>query len=311
MQIPLFSDLKNDTGLLRNFLRGIAFLLFFFTTDFIVSFFLLKGIERFYGLKSDADILMLGHSHLMLAVDKELLEERSGLEVAKYTREGVSIADRRVMAEHSFSTCSSKPEIVILSIDPWLFSGEGLSKNSHTLFYPFMDTPATEKYIRRSVTSSFEYYRLKMIRSSRYNALLLNASLRGWMKNWDNFKFGVIDTSGYSEEEALKKFRSITFNRELMDYFSSTLDFLKEQDTRVILLNTPVWRPMVRTQQVSYDRTMHIIDSLAHSHCPSAVILDLVPEFSGRTELFFDPIHMNPEGQRVVTEFLGKWLKRR
>jgi hypothetical protein len=311
MPLPLFTDLKNDKGLPGNIVRVIVFLIVFFLIDLIVSLFLLKGIERFYGLKGDADILMLGHSHLMLAVDKELLEERSGLEVAKYTREGVNMADRRVMAEHYFSTCSSKPGTVILGIDPWLFSGEGLSLNSHTLFYPFMDNPATGEYIRRSVPSSFEYYRVKLIRSSRFHALLLNASLRGWLKNWDNLKFGVIDTARYINEETLRSFRKITFNRDLMDDFSSTLDFLKEQDTEVILLNTPVWKPVVRAQHTGYDRTMHIIDSLAHTHCPAAVIIDLVPEFSGRTELFFDPIHMNPEGQRVVTEFLGKWLKSR
>lgn len=311
MQIPLFSDLKKDTGLRRNILRIIVFMMVFFLIDLIVSLFLLKGIERFYGLKSDADILMLGHSHLMLAVDKKLLEEYSGLEAAKYTREGVNMADRRVMAEHYFSTCSSKPATVILSIDPWLFTGEGLSLNSHTLFYPFMDTPATGDYIRRSVTSPFEYYRVKLLRSSRYNALLLNASLRGWLKKWDNFKFGVVDTSRYSTEEALKNFRPITFNSKLMDDFSSTLEFLAEKEAHVILLNTPVWQPVVRAQQAGYDQTMHIIDSLAHIHCPEAVIIDLVPEFSGRTELFFDPIHMNPEGQREVTEYVGKILKSR
>ena len=309
MQIPLFSDIKNDPGLRRNILRLIAFLLLFFLVDFITSLFLLKGIERFYGIKSDADILMLGHSHLMLAVDKELLEEISGLEAAKYTREGVNMADRRVMAEHYFSTCASKPATVILSIDPWLFSGEGLSLNSHTLFYPFMDTPAMGEYIRRSVTSPFEYDRVKLVRSSRYNALLLNASLRGWLNNWDNLKFGVVDTSRYINKEALKNFRPITFNRELMDDFSSTLDFLAGNDAHVILLNTPVWQPVVMAQQTRYDRTMHIIDSLAHIHCQSAVIIDLVPGFSGRTELFFDPIHMNPEGQKVVTEYLGKILR--
>ena len=70
--------------------------------------FLLKGIDRFYGLKSDADVLMIGHSHLMLAVDKVALEESSGLKVAKYTREGVNMADSRVMAEQYFNTCTAR-----------------------------------------------------------------------------------------------------------------------------------------------------------------------------------------------------------
>ena len=122
-KVPLFSDLKNDARWWRNLLRLIGFLLLFIVFDLVLSIFLLKGIDRFYGLKSNADVLMLGHSHLMLAIDKQLLEESSGLKVAKYTREGVNMADRRVMAQQYFSTCSAKPEIVILSIDPWLFTG--------------------------------------------------------------------------------------------------------------------------------------------------------------------------------------------
>ena len=61
-------------------------------------------------------------------------------------------------------------------------------------------------------------------------------------------------------------------------------------------------------QKDRYDRAMFLIDSLAQRHCPGAEIIDLVPQFSRMTELFFDPIHMNPEGQRAVTEVLGQYL---
>ena len=108
MPVPLFQDIRNDSRWKRNLLRVVLFLVIFIVLDLVISLFLLKGIERFYGLKSDADVLMIGHSHLMLAVDKVALEESSGLKVAKYTREGVNMADRRVMAEQYFSTCTSK-----------------------------------------------------------------------------------------------------------------------------------------------------------------------------------------------------------
>jgi hypothetical protein len=309
MQVPLFSDLKNDTRWQRNLLRILGFLLLFIILDFVLSVFLLKGIDRFYGLKSDADVLMLGHSHLMLAVDKVMLEEESGLKVAKYTREGVNMADRRVMAEQYFGKCSAKPEIVILSIDPWLFTGEGLSQNSWLLFLPFMDDPDVNTYIKSSAPKKFDYIRYKYIRTTRFNAQLLNASVRGWLKNWSNLKIGVVDTVRYGSEQSLRDFRPITFSKELMEDFSYTLDFLAGENTRVILLNTPVWQPLISAQRPEYDRAMFLIDSLAQRHCPAAEIVDMVPEFSGRTELFFDPIHMNPEGQQAVTRVLAEYLK--
>lgn len=307
-KVPLFLDLKNDARLRRNFLRVLGFLVLFIVLDFVLSVFLLKGIDRFYGLKSDADVLMLGHSHLMLAVDKVMLEEKSGLKVAKYTREGVNMADRKVMSEQYFNTCSAKPEIVILSIDPWLFSGEGLSQNSWLLFLPFMDDERVNDYVRASAPGKFDYFRYKFIRTSRFNAGLLNASVRGWLKNWSNLKIGVVDTVRYGSEQSLRAFRPITFSRDLMDDFSQTLDFLSGENARVILLNTPVWQPLVNAQKPEYDRAMFLVDSIAKRHCPAAEIIDLVPEFSARTELFFDPIHMNPGGQEAVTLVLGKYL---
>ncbi len=305
MPIPLVNDIRNDRRFGRNFLRVLLFIVILFVFDLIISVALLKGIERFYGLRGDADVLMIGHSHLMLAVDKVTLEEESGLAVAKYTREGVNMADRRVMAQQYFDICSEPPEIVILSIDPWLFSGEGLSLNSWKLFLPFMDDRGVNSYVRSSA-KKFDFYRYKILRSGRFNAQLLNASARGWLKNWDNLKFGVVDTVRYNSEAALRGFRTITFNRELMDDFSATLFFLNSRNTRVLLLNTPVWEPLINAQRAEYNRSMFLIDSLAREHCPGAEIIDLVPEFAHRTELFFDPIHMNPEGQRVVTEALAE-----
>jgi len=307
--LPLISDLRNDSRLCRNIIIVAVFLALFIVLDLAASAILLRGTERFYGLGSDADIVMIGHSHLMLAVDKVALGEQTGLKVAKYTREGVNTADRKVMAEQFFGNAAETPEVVILSIDPWLFSGEGLSLNSWKLFLPFMNNREVDSYIMNSAGRRFDYLRYKYIRTSRFNAQLLNASARGWLSNWDNLKYGVIDTSRYSDEESLRAFRPITFDRGLMDDFAATLDFLNDQRARVLLLNTPVWGPLVRANQSGYDRAMLVIDSIAGIHCPDAEIIDLVPQFSGRTELFFDLIHMNPEGQREVTAALSSRLQ--
>ena len=308
MQMPLINDLRNDRQLNGNLLRVVAFILLFFLVDLLVSAFMLRGAERFYGLKSDSDVLMIGHSHLMLAVDKVLLEKETGLKVAKYTREGVNMADRRVMAGQYFSTAAQKPETVILSIDPWLFTGEGLSRNSWRLFLPFMDNREVNEYIKSSADKRFDYARYKVIRSSRFDVGLLNAAGRGWLSNWDNLKFGVVDTAMYGDEEALRNFRPIAFNSDLMDAFARTLDFLDEQGARVLLVNTPIWEPVIRANQTGYDRSMLLIDSIAGLHCPDAEIIDLVPEFSSETEFFFNPIHMNPVGQKAVTGAVSRYL---
>ena len=305
MALPLYSDLKNDKKLPKNLLRVVIFILVFFILDNVVSFILLKGIDRNYGLGSNSEVLMIGHSHLMLAIDKVLLEKRSGLKVAKYTREGVNVADRKIMLEHYFMTCTEKPEIVILGVDPWLFTGEGLSKNSYVLFLPFIDSPEIKDYVKKSVPKKSDYLKAEFIKTTRYNALLLNASIRGWLKNWNNLKIGTVDSIRIRKEISAGNFRKINFDKNLMNDFSEILDYLSKTNSEVILLNTPVWEPLLTCQREEYTKAMHLIDSLAQSHCPSAELVDFVPRFSKDTKFFFDPIHMNPEGQKAVTEALA------
>ncbi len=306
MKSPLISDLRGDTRLVRNLVRIVAFLLLFILLDNIVSRAILKGINRNYGLKEDTEILMIGHSHLMLAIDKVFLEDKTGLSVAKYTREGVNIADRRVMLEHYFNTCPVKPEIVIIGIDPWLFTGEGLSTNSYLLFLPFMDDPEVRKYIKGSAIDYFDYLLPALVRNTRFNATLLNASIRGYLGNWSNLKNGIIDSVRIRKEISGGSFRKITFDKELTHEFSTLLDNLAGENVKVLLLNTPVWKPLVAAQSEEYTKSMQIIDSLAQNHCPSAVLIDLVPRFSHKSSYFFDPIHLNPEGQRIVTVFVSR-----
>lgn len=306
MQSPLFTDLKEDKNLINNLLRVCAFLTLVIVLDFAISIFLQKGIEINYGIKSNSEILLIGHSHLMLALDKVSLEKHTGFKISKYTREGVNVSDRFIMLKHYFSTCTEMPKIVVLGIDPWEFTSEGLSKNSYRLFLPFMDTPEVNKYIKRSVSSEFEYFEYKVIRCSRFNSSLLNASFRGYLRNWENLKFGIIDSGKINKEIINGVYRKIGYDKSLIDDFSKTMLSLKEKKVDVILLNTPIFEPLLSVQSMDYQKVLHIADSVAISHCPGTYFVDLVPKFSTKSNLFFDPIHLNPDGQKAVTDYFAK-----
>ena len=80
-------------------LKFIAFILIFFILDFCISFFLLNGINKYYGLGENSEIGIVGHSHLMLGIDKESVEKELGVKVSKYTREGADVVDRKIMIQ--------------------------------------------------------------------------------------------------------------------------------------------------------------------------------------------------------------------
>ncbi len=300
MSINLFDDIRDDPGFVKSLLRIALFILLLLFLDFGVSVFLEKGMNRFYGLDGKADLLMIGHSHLMLAVDKPMLEEQTGMLVAKYTREGVNVSDRYIMLKQYFSNGKQKSRLVVYSIDPWLFTGKGLSANSYKLFYPFMDNPDVDAYVHLHAADRFDYLSHRYFRSYRFNTTLVNAALRGYLGNWSNLKIGRLDTLQLKKEIESGNYRHVSFDEENIDTFRKTLPLLSAHAERVILLNTPVSGILARAVRQDYDRSMQMIRDMAAPY-PNIHVVDLSPDFEDREELFFDPIHMNPDGQQQVT----------
>ena len=85
------------------FIHIIVALLCFFAIDNFIAFVMMKGVNKYYGLTQRSEILLIGHSHLMLAVDKVRLEKELGTTVSKYCREGVNVTDKKMMVEHFLS----------------------------------------------------------------------------------------------------------------------------------------------------------------------------------------------------------------
>jgi hypothetical protein len=97
-RVPLIGDLRHQGPALRRFLTRLAlFVVVAFVFDRGIAGVLLQGLERYYGLNAPAEILLIGHSHTMLGVDHQLLAEELGAPVAKYARQGATLAERQVM----------------------------------------------------------------------------------------------------------------------------------------------------------------------------------------------------------------------
>ena len=117
----------------------VLFISSFILIDRIVNEFLEEGLNQYYGIGESNEIALVGHSHLMLGVDKIELGQALKLGVSKYTREGVNVSDRLIMINQLLDN-NPNLKTVIYGVDAWTFTGEGLSENSYKLFYPFMDS---------------------------------------------------------------------------------------------------------------------------------------------------------------------------
>ena len=283
---------------MKRVLYILIFLLALVVCDRGIALVLNKGLERYFGFDKPADVLLVGHSHLMLALDKELLERELNITVAKYCREGVNVSDRKQMVKHFLSLSESKPpRMVIYGVDPFMFTGKGLSANSYKLFYPFMDEAVMDAYIKAEAESAWDYWGHKLFHVTRYSDALINSSIRGWLGNWENFKRGqvtkeVIESAGK---------RDIALEQELIDDFTETIRLLTNSGIQVLLLNTPVVDTIREQNLQKWEGVESVLQGIAQSS-DLVEYRDYNSLFSKNYSLFYDAIHLNQEGQMKVTE---------
>lgn len=278
--------------------------LLFFVCDFAIERFMKYGVNEMYGLNQYADVLLIGHSHLMLAVDKQQMEREMNIKVSKYTREGVNINDRKMMIQQFLdSGYGDSLKIVLYGVDLYSFTGEGISANSYKLFYPFIDNPKIGKYIREQ-GGERDYWTHKLIRTTRYSDdSMKNGAIRGWLHNWDNFKMGTINIELYKQRLHNGDERNIKMNEELIEEFIKTISMLTERGIKVVLVNTPTIDLLNNYEPEKYRTIIDWFQQYAAEQ-PLVEFWDFNPEYSSRHELFYDGIHLNSVGQKQISTLI-------
>lgn len=286
----------------------VGLIILFFTSDWVVTTILNRGLDNYFGLNQKSKILLIGHSHLMLATDKKMLEDSLGVGVSKYCREGVGVEVRDKMVKHFLSLpASDSLETVIYGVDQYMFNSEGLSANAFKQFYPFMDNAEIDAYVKNE-TDSKDYYIHKLIRSSRYSDALLNSAFRGWSSNWSNYKTGSLDIEAIRAGSVGKQLRDIKQDSNLKSIFESTLELITSRGIRVVLLNTPIIKEYNDAQPKERAEIMEYFKALADAN-PLIEYYDMNPEFETRYDMFYDPIHINNIGQPILTVKLIEYLR--
>lgn len=289
----------------------LSFLVLFFIVDNVVNCLMMKGIENYYGLNQQSKILLIGHSHLMLAADKKRMESELGMKVSKYCREGVNVTDKKMMVEHFLNNgYSDSLKYVLYGVDLATFTGSGLSENSYKLFYPFIDDTYVKAYIKSQAQAS-DYWLHKLIKSSRFNDDgMKNSAVRGWCNNWDNFKTNRIDLETYKRKLANGDERRINMNEVLISQFTETVKMLTDRKIYVILINTPTLDLLNEFEPEKYAKIMQWYQTFANEN-EYVDFLDFNPQYSSDYSIFSDRLHLNRSGQQVITDEIVKYLSER
>jgi hypothetical protein len=303
MGIPLIEDVRLQRAQVKAFVVKLAlFSVLLVAFDRAGAEFLARGLERAYGLGTPATVLCIGHSHTALGIDETALEKELGVPVAKYARIGANVADRLVMIRQYLERQPSSVRILVYDVDAHIFTGKGLSLNSYTLFYPFMDSPSADAYVRRC-TSFTDYHIRHLLKLRRFNLETCNAALRGWLRMYANLKSGTLNVERLKKEIAGGQIRHISFDDDGIKCFEETLRFVLGKGIHVVLLYIPTVDLYNQAEPAQYARAIQLLRDFS-AQFERVTFLDYNPFLAHRYELFYDPVHLSPYGQQVVTKTL-------
>ena len=308
--MPLLDDIRSQAPALRRWLFKLAlFLVLFLALDRLLGLVLRGGLDRYYGLNTPCAVLCVGHSHTVLGIDKVQLERELGVPVAKFAVEGANTADRQVMIRYFFSRQPNSVRAVVYDVDAHTFTSAGLSSASYQLLFPFIDDPGVRGYIRRNCKSQTEYLLRRWLCTPRYNELMLSLVARGYLKKWSNFKFGQVDVGKLEQQIKEGRYRRIAFDEDNLRVFGDTARFVGSHNAQFLMTYIPTIDVMNYAEPEKFRQSIAHFEALAATN-PAARFLDYNAELQSRHELFFDPIHMNPAGQKELTDRLARDLAR-
>jgi hypothetical protein len=288
--------------------RLMVFIVLFFLIDFGISTALLPGLNKYFGLNTNAKILLNGSSMSLAGFNKAKIETDTNKSVAFYSRNGVSLEDRKTMLEHYFNTTTQKTDIVVLEINPLLFSKRFTAANVYMLFLPFMDDPAMDEFVK-SKTTFKDYCVRKWIRTSRYNIDLFSLSLKGYLGMYENKKTQVLDDNALEGLKSEVNSVPVEFDKNKAELFNKTIVLAKSHSKKIILVNMPIFESKMKTfKSKEYQVFIAFIKEFVIKN-QNILFLDLnQPDITANPNLFSDPLHVNVEGQVKASNALVQFI---
>ncbi len=277
--------------------------------DQIISLVCRRGLDDYYDLAEPAKILCVGHSQTVLGIDKVRLENEMGMPVAKFALEGANTADRLAMIRYYFARQPHSVKVVIYDVSAFTFTSEGLSSNSYRLLFPFLENAEVREFVHQNCHSWSEYWLRVLFCTPRYNENSLALAARGYLGYWANLKMGTVDLERLRNDISHGQFRHIEFDQANLKVFEETIAFVREHGIPIVLVNMPTVDLLNQAEPEKYRMAVEKLRGFS-ARDKGVIYLDYNRDYQHQHSLFYDSIHLNADGQKVVTEHLVTDLKR-
>lgn len=130
----------------------------------------------------------------------------------------------------------------------------------------------------------------------------------GFGNNPLNTRRGTVDIDALKRGITNGKYSKIEIDQKNVEAFEETLRFVRSQKAKVILVYIPVIDVLNDMDRKNNESIAEMFKRYAEKDS-GVVFIDYNRRYEHRHELFFDPVHLNVDGRRLVTEDLIKDLR--
>jgi len=288
----------------------IIFIVLFIIIDNGIYFFLHFGLEKYYNLTSNENtILINGTSMSHYGINSTLIQQTTKSNIAKFTKGGVNIEDRFQMLQFYLNQHDSG-KVVIYEINPTLLDASSkISISGFTVLYPFLYDKNVSEYIKKQ-TDLKSFYLRKIIKTTRFDIEMILLSIRGYLNKQENWRTGEVNN--YTIKNLQKKIgmAQIKLNDKNIEVFLNTMNLFKQHNCYVFLVNMPLLSYKLQTYKTeSYDQFLKFFQDYCDSN-QNFSFIDCNDNNNLTTRLnFFDPVHLNINGQINITNYLIENMK--
>ncbi|NLP11053.1 hypothetical protein GX408_11725 [bacterium] len=287
----------------------IVFLALLFFLDWCGARLLQHGLDVYYGLNKEAEILCVGHSRMVQGIDQELLEKRLARPVAKYAVQGTFLDDHYVMLEQFLERHPQSVTTFVYIVDDYTF-GKGLGQNQYRLFYPFIDIRCVAAHVRSHAASWSEYASRSWLRLLRFSDTTIQSVARlGLMGRQEPAPEDSVDVLKLQAKlAALKLDEQYAVLDENVRLFERLVQLPCSRGLRVVLLYVP-FIDLLDDGGSEHRRALPLLRSYARQK-QGIHLIEIDKAYTHRYDFFSDATHPNRAGQIYITEQLAAGLLR-
>lgn len=274
--------------------------------DNIMSNLLFRGLLNFTGIKLNADVIFVGHSHTQSAIDISIVEQYFGgnVKFTKVALHGMNLSDRLALLKFYYNSSKIKPKVVVFDIDETILSTPNRSLNTHTRFYPFMADKDISRYIAANEADQESIIAREFIKTLRFNnSWILIRALKGIVEIKDDKAANrTID----NQKEIPLYSKPVSFDVQSERLFDESINYFMNKGTKLVLAYYP--RLISNsTDESNHQQVRRRIQAIVGKR--PYIFLDYNYEYGNRHDLFADTTHVNRMGQEVISRNIADDLR--